>query len=772
MIRLFHDRNPVSPITIPVKRVVSAIKLNRMIRARMLSGVCGILLATNSLAQRITDFNLRFHEAGTDSWSSMPLGNGEISAQVWTDREGKLQFYLATTDSRDGMDNPIKIGKLTIGFEPNIMADHSGYTEELLLDEGVFRVRNALADICFRVDAHHPQIIISGSSAIPVKVKVTNNIWRTETRDWNKEEYIAEYGDDKISFKPFIEADKAIATGDDMIWYHRNRNEVFWNALMKVNDLSNDGIVNPLKNRTSGALVRGTGLSPLNDTVLYTVKPLKRFLIRTTVLVKQTDTGEDYISAIRQLASEPDKTKESRLWSAHKKWWADFWNRSYIFFSADNPSLNDTLKILNRGYVLQRYVNAIGGRGNLPVKFNGSTLVLDTYHQSIGRISGQSADARLWGGAYWWQNTRLIYYPMLASGDFDLVQPFLKFYLDLLPVMKKMTRKFYKHEGARFNETMHFWGAWRGGDMGWDRTNLQPGFSINPYIKDLIIAGLEMGNYLLDYYAYTGDEKMLHEKAIPFIKEVLLYYEHHYYHDAQGKLLITPAQSLETYTNGVNPTPDIAGLSVVTSRVLALAKDSQVIASCDKLQKTLPSIPRTEKDGKRMILPIQDYKNIINVEYPELYPVFPFRIYGVGKEDNEIALNTFLNKQRTYSGWQQTGIQAALLGLTDTAARIMKINGLAYDKRFRFPGFWGPNYDYTPDQCHAGNYINTIQTMLLQTEGNNVYLLPAWPKNWNVQFKLHIPGNRQVEAAWENGEMKFIHKYPGDHDSPVIVGFR
>lgn len=731
-----------------------------------------MLLAMVSRAQRVSDYDLVFHETGRDSWSSMPLGNGEISAQVWTDKEGKIQCYLATTDSRDGMDNPIKIGKLTIEFEPNILNEHSDYRETLLLEEGVFHIKNKHADIRFRVDAHHPEIIISGSTKIPVKVKVINNIWRKETRGYNKDEYIAEYRDEEMPFQPFMEADKAVRRTNGLMWFHRNRNEAFWNGVMKANDLLDEGIINPLKNRTSGALVRGTNLKPLNDSILISQKAQKQFFVKTTVWVQQTNTEEEYINALETLSFNGDKISEAAKLAAHKKWWQEFWNRSYVYFNSDNKLLNDTLSTLNRGYILQRYVNAIGGRGKLPVKFNGSTLVLDTYNNAIGRVSGKSADARLWGGAYWWQNTRLIYYPMLASGDFDQLQPFIKFYVELLPIMRRMTQKFYKHEGTRFIETTHFWGAWRGGDIGWNRTNMEPGISTNPYIKDLIIAGLEMANFLLDYYVYTGDEKMLREESLPFIKEVLLFYDKHYHRDAQGKLLITPAQSLETYINAVNPTPDIAGLTVVTSRAATLTTDTALLALCSKLKSELPAIPHAVKNGKRIILPVQSYKNIINVEYPELYPIFPFRIYGVGKEDVEIAVNTFKEKQRTYYGWQQTGIQAALLGLTDSASKVMKSNGLAYDRRFRFPGFWGPNYDYLPDQCHGGNYMNTLQTMLLQTEGNKIYLLPAWPKDWNVKLKLHTPRNGQVEAEWKNGKMITVKKYPEGNGDEIIVGFR
>lgn len=743
-----------------------------MLRELLMCLSCWMLAGAYSYAQKVADFNLVFHEKGTDSWSSMPLGNGEISSQVWTGKDGKIQLYIGATGSRDGMDNVIKVGKLTIQFEPDIIANSAGYTETLLLDEGIFRIKNKQADIRFRVDANQPQIIISGRSAVPVRIKVTNNIWRKETRDLNAEEYVAEYKDAEMPFRPFIEADDAMVSRESIIWFHRNRNEIFWNEVMKANDLLNEGIANPLKNRTSGALVQGSGLKPLNDTVLYSAAPLKKFTIKTTVLVKQTDTDDGYVNELSKLASVAGKKTDEEALALHKKWWSDFWNRSYIFFSSEDKALNDTLHVLNRGYILQRYVNAIGGRGELPIKFNGTTLVLDTYQHPIGNVSGKSADARLWGGAYWWQNTRLVYYPMLASGDTDLLQPFIKFYLDLLPVAKKMTQKFYKHPGARFVETVHFWGAWRGGDIGWNRTNLQPGIATNPYIKDLIIAGLEMSNFLLDYYTYTGDDKMLREKTIPFIREVLLFYDNHYHHDADGKLLITPAQSLETYINGVNPTPDIAGLTVVSARVTDYTKDTALLALCARLQKEIPALPQRVKDGKRILLPIQSYKNIINIESPELYPVFPFRMYGAGKKDNEIAINTFREKPRVYKGWQQTGIEAALLGLTDSAVRIIKINGLAYDKRFRFPGFWGPNYDYTPDQCHGGNYLNTVQTMLLQAEGNKVYLLPAWPKQWDVKFKLHIPGNRQVEAEWKNGKMVVVKKHPAGNNAEVIAGFR
>ncbi len=735
----------------------------------MLIAIC-CMAPLVTAAQQVSDFNLKFFEPGKNSWSSMPLGNGEISCQAWTDAEGKLQCYIGSNGSRDAMDDILKIGKLTIEFEPNIFSNAAGYTEELLLNEGLFRIKSNTAELQVRVDANHPQIVVWGTSRTPVKVKVTTNIWRRESRNLEKEEYINEYGNKGIPFVPYVEADETVkGLSDAMIWYHRNKNELFWNEMMKANGLLGEGIANSLKNRTFGALVKGPGLAALNDTTLLSAAPAKNFTINTTLLTRQTETAEQYVSSLRQLAEELNGLKHKAMLAAHKKWWRGYWGRSYVYFSAADPALNDTLALLNRGYVLQRYVNALAGRGELPIKFNGSTLVLDTYHDKIGRISGRSADARLWGGAFWWQNTRLMYYPMLASGDFDLIQPFIDFYLKDLEVAKKRARKFYGLDGARFVETIHFWGAWRGNDIGWNRAGLQPGISTNPYIKDLIIAGLEMGNYLLDYCSYTGNRQMLEEKTLPFIREVLIYYDQHYPRDANGKLHIAPAQSLETYIEAENPTPDIAGLRFVIPRVMQLTTDTALLALCKRLEAATPALPMAEKNGRQLILPVAAYKNIINVEYPEMYPVFPFRIYGVGKEDLSTAVHTFNDKHRTYQGWHQTGIQAALLGLTDSAVKVIKHNGLAFDKRFRFPAFWGPNYDYTPDQDHASNFINAIQTMLMQAEGNDIYLLPAWPANWNASFRLHAPGHTQVEAVWKNGRYARIKTWPAARKKDVIT---
>ena len=78
---------------------------------------------------------------------------------------------------------------------------------------------------------------------------------------------------------------------------------------------------------------------------------------------------------------------------------------------AERPG--DTVSPLSRGYTLQRYVQACGGRGPYPIKFNGSIFTVEP--KAMGMPF--NPDFRNWGDCHWWQNVRFPYHPMLAGGD-------------------------------------------------------------------------------------------------------------------------------------------------------------------------------------------------------------------------------------------------------------------------------------------------------------------------------------------------------------------
>jgi hypothetical protein len=161
-----------------------------------------------------------------------------------------------------------------------------------------------------------------------------------------------------------------------------------------------------------------------------------------------------------------------------------------------------------------------------------------------------------------------------------------------------------------------------------------------------------------------------------------------------------------------------------------------------------------------------------NEESPQLYPVFPWGMYGVGKPDLEVAINTWnydpiVKKFRSPKGWKQDNIWAARLGLTQAADSLLQMK--LGDSERRFPSFWGPGFDWTPDHNWGGSGMIGLQEMLMQVDGKKIYLLPAWPKNRDVHFKLHAPYNTTVEATVEGGKLKKLEVLPVERKSDVQV---
>lgn len=222
-----------------------------------------------------------------------------------------------------------------------------------------------------------------------------------------------------------------------------------------------------------------------------------------------------------------------------------------------------------------------------------------------------------------------------------------------------------------------------------------------------------------------------------------------------------------------NSTSTIAGLKTVLTRMLELP-DKYLSAGQRKhweaMLKTIPPIAFREKDGHKTISPAWTWARINNQEIPQLYPVYPWGIYGIGKPDLEVAINTWkygtdIPIQKNHISWHQDAIFCARLGLTDEAAAIT-IKKLQDSER-RYPTFWGPGHDWVPDHNWGGSGMIGLQEMLMQTDDKKIYLFPAWPKNWDVSFKLHAPYQTTVEGVLKEGKVVSLKVTPDSRRSDV-----
>lgn len=676
-------------------------------------------------------------------------------ANLWVDTSGTLSLFLSKTDAMSEIGRLLKIGRIDIRFSPNILG-RGTFVQELQLHDGLVHIEavaggHRLRMVC-RVDANSPVIRIDGHCDTAVGIEVRNAIWRTRARPIVDKERHSGYG---VAFGPdtwMTETDTVLAMPDAISWMHVNKTSIWQLSLDNQNISAYNRIGrDPLIGQRFGAAVGGKGFAVHDSLTLATVKPMRQFGLCVAVRKSAEPLAHQWMQGLSSQLQRGLRANGTASRSAHTSWWHRFWDRHHIIVTSKTDSA--TAFAVTQGYLLQRYMNACAGRGAMPIKFNGSIFTTDLPADLAGGVKGFDADFRQWGGNYWFQNTRLPYWTMYASGDFDLMHPFFDMYVRALPLARFRTQRYFGHEGAYFTETMTPWGSYLPDNYGWDRKGKPDGVADNLYIRYYWQAGLELSAMMLAYLDHTGDTARFATDMAPLIREVTTFYDRHYPRDAKGMLLIEPTQALETYQIGVaNPTPEIAGLHHVLDgigRHARLFRDKGFIQRAAVFKRHIPAVPLAA-DSSRILPAVRFDPSRQNIENPELYAVFPYGIYGLGKPGLDIARRTFSERpQKSWHGWHQDAIQAALLGETGEARRMVADNFSNKHAGSRFPAFWGPNYDWLPDQDHGSVSMLALQRMLVQSDASGTRFLPAWPRGWDVDFKVHLTGGRVAEGSWD-----------------------
>ena len=725
-----------------------------------------------SLAARLAACEVVWDSPSANALGSMPIGNGDIGINAWVDTTGDLVFYISKTDAWDENARLCKIGRVRVKFEPPL-AVKDGFRQQLKLRDGVIqiesKIQNQPSKISLWVDANQPVVRVDVDSPVAVTCRAEVELWRLRERSFgSNDDPHSAAGLSGHPYKPTVLPDVVVpVTAPQVLWYHRNTRSIYELSLQVQHLEALTGkFADPLLNRTFGASLRGEGFVADGKLALKSAAPAKRQALAITVLTAQTATPETWLAQLEKLEQQAAKTDLTISRQAHEGWWHAFWDRSWVW--VDGNAEADTL---TRDYVLQRYMNACSGRGGSPVKFNGSIFTVEKQPGAPPETPEGNPDWRLWGGNYWFQNTRLAYWPMLATGDFEMMEPWFRMYRDALPLGKARVQTYYKFaDAAVFPETVYFWGLPNNGDYGWRNTAPEPS---NGYIRRHWSGGLELTAVMLDRYDFTQDRQFVKDTLVPLADPLIAFLDQYWpKRDANGKIIMDPAQSLETFHSAVNPMPEVAGLHHVLPRLLALPDDLTTEAQrarWTRLLKELPPVPVADVAGVKLLRPAATVSGSSNSENPELYAVFPFPLYGVGRPDLAMARATYDKRTNRHNrGWCQDSIQAACLGLGDEAGRLVAARAAHVNSGHRFPVMWGPNFDWIPDQDHGNNILTTLQRMMLQTDGKKLYVMPAWPKNWNVIFKLHAPGNTTVAGEVRDGKVVSLEVTPQSRAADVI----
>ncbi|OYU55023.1 MAG: hypothetical protein CFE25_13075 [Chitinophagaceae bacterium BSSC1] len=744
----------------------------------------------------LDQYNIVWTSQSQNSSESMPCGGGDIGLNVWVEK-GDILFYLSRSGAFDENNVFPKFGRVRLKISPNPF-DKGVFRQELKLKEGYVEISGTNAGtntlVKIWVDVFKPVINVETESSRPVSVEAIYENWRMNDLEWTNQKMTnASLGFRDAPMNAIIRKDSIGFNQDKIVFYHRNRDESLFDFTVKQQSLVpiKDQLWNPLKNLTFGGEMIGENMEPVGTTFgryadtdfkgwkLKTKKPSRNNHLSVILHVDNVPSIEVWKKGLfdfEAMAILNQKiAKEKTL-----RWWNEFWNRSYIFINPTNTNEKLPEWQVGRNYQLFRYQLACNAYGKYPTKFNGGLFTFDPSY--IDKSLPFTPDHRNWGGGtHTAQNQRLVYFPMFKSGDFDMLAPQLNFYLQALGNAEKRTEYYWGHKGASFTEQLEQFGLPLATSYGWKRPDYFPkGVEYNFWLEYLWDTQMEFCLMMLDLDRYSGQDI---SKYIHFIESCLTFFDEHYQKEAllrgrqaldgNGKLILYPGTGAETYKMAYNSTSTIAGLKTVLTRLLELS-DKYVSTEKRKhweaMLNRIPPIAFRENNGHKTISPAWTWARINNQEIPQLYPVFPYGIYGIGKPDLDVAINTWkygtdLPIQKNYISWHQDAIFCARLGLTNEAAAIT-IQKLRDSER-RFPTFWGPGHDWVPDHNWGGSGMIGLQEMLMQTVDNKIYLFPSWPKDWDVSFKLHAPYATTIEGELKDGKIVSLKVTPESRKSDI-----
>ncbi|MCW1924433.1 DUF5703 domain-containing protein [Luteolibacter arcticus] len=715
----------------------------------------------------LAGYNVVWDSPSKSSADSMPLSGGNLGLNVWVEGNDLL-FLIGSPNCMNENGMQVKLGLIRVHFDHEVFA--KDFRQELRLRESEVVVSGrapsgeaVTATLWCEVD--QPVIHVGIQSEVPRTLTASYETWS---------------GYQAAHHKGGFEWVKRLP--------EENPRRLRDMKAQGVEDFAKH-VLDPLSKLTLGGRLDAPGMVAVPPaqgkfngldtqvTAVATVAPVAKLDLTFTLRMEQDASLAAWKSALaksgQQAAASRVKARAVAL-----DWWKGFWDRSHISIAAD--ASQDRSKDLpwqaSRNYQLVRYTMAANPSGRAMTLFNGGVFA----------CSG-NPDGRTWDGCqFMGQNQRLVYWPMLRAGDFDLLKVGTDFYRDCTELRRRHATKFWDVEGVTYPEPLSVFGLDAIGTTAQGRSS--PGHLHHDYTSnmDFALMALEMERY-------TG-------KAFPGYIEpalgIIAYFDNYYKKatrertgkplDENGRLVIYPSSARETYHGCTNNTDVIAGLTALTRELLALPNgrlSTSQRSFVEGFRKRIPEFAVVEKDGRKFFAAARSWESVFqngNMEFPQMDVCFPFSILSLGRSDMSLALNTWelspINAavQQQEQCWYQTAINLARMGLTTQAASstVRKFRHSGY----RFPTFYHVHYGngtdgfcHTPDMDHGGVAMIALQEMLMQTDGKRILLGPAWPAEWNCSFKLHAPYQTTVSGRVDGGKVVIDEVIPKSRRGDIEI---
>ncbi|MDE0183975.1 MAG: hypothetical protein OXP71_00805 [Candidatus Poribacteria bacterium] len=457
---------------------------------------------------------------------------------------------------------------------------------------------------------------------------------------------------------------------------------------------------------------------------------------QTFVTVQATHDGNDSVeaavSALKQAASTPE-----RHLTEHRTWWQRFWGRS-------NVQLPDA-KIESLWY-MGLYLLASSSREG------GASVSLHGLWQPDSRMPPSL-------GLYIWD-----FYPqywgIYGANHLELGTAYYEHFLLILPRLKEETVKFYGWDGVFVPGQMAIDGSWLLAP--WPHVLFWPGTSA------------WIAQAFWQHYLYSGDEAFLRDKAYPFMRECMLFYQGFLKKGEDGKYHIYPTQSPETGGWGRD---DTLSLSLLRNLISGLLEAVNIIGLNEPHREIwaeiLDNLPDYHQGDSGLYLKEGAAYTRCHRHLSHLAPIYPVGDINIDGSTQELqlierSLNTVVSKgYGIWVGWSfaWASIIAARAGRKQMAWWTLKQLADAYVScnTFNLNLDWERNgiASDTDAYCQDGNMaaVAAVNEMLLQSWGGRIRVFPACPPHWrDCRFDgLLCEGGIEVSAVRSNGQTLAVH---------------
>jgi hypothetical protein len=750
----------------------------------------------------------------------MPLGNGDVGVNVWFEANGDILFYVSKVDAYDAQHLLPKLGRVRLRTEPAL--DINQVKTTLLLKEAAVEI--LAGDTKFRVwvDANAPVVRVLGHCPTPRKVSIAAE----SLRQWqNAADPLSGGGTAALLFHDNSDSVAWCYRNQSSTWAGNFANQNSPEIVAKTKDpvlhrtsgcvltakgfkrLNPTTIASPQPITGIDASVcvltsqpespdawRAEALRPFKSDWNAHLACWKAFWNRSHIFIPKAGEGIYNLDQFR-FTQFPQ-------------------SRDGYDGQKEIPASQNAFQITQR-YALERFCQAIASRGAVPPPYNGSIFTMDMPAGVMGfdkpKDHPVSPDGRDWAQlSFMWQNTRHPYWSMPTRGDYDTIIPGMQFVRNGLNIAKDRCKKLYGVDGAVIFEA-----SW------YHNVGVFPFEHMPGHLKFHQLATIEIPAIMAETYSHTRDDRFLRETLLPCAEEGLKFYFNRFTRtDAKGKMLMEGVGCAETYQGVTNPATEMGCMKYLLDLLLSFPIDAPRRATFAKWRAMLPEVPTRRIRGMDLLAVGEVYQpGRVDCETPELYSIYPFRQAWLGTPEKlAMARQSFHVRNASLDGtidwqpvetggWQAAPVQAAYLGLAREAARLASINfhdrfihwsgniakgpngelmrgacdgpgfvvgdpksGLPfpYRPRAKFPAFWETKMDGTPDNDHGANSANTLQAMLLQSDGDKIHLLPAWPEDWDVTFKLTAPKKTTVEGIYQNGRITSLKVTPESRRKDIV----